>query len=354
MLVFVSHLYTFNFFMGNKVYVWQEYVTHLGYLGVSFFFVLSGFILFINYLGGTFKTISWRRFYVSRIARIYPAFLVTLLLALPLQLLSHQGRWFFTGLGLNLSLFQSYSAISWKSFNMPAWSVSNEMTFYLLFPLLGLLFRKKVLRNFLWSVGIFGLYLCSMNLLLGDTYYTQDRFPINRLLEFGMGMVAGYGYLRFRDHPSVIDFFQKPWATALTAIFSVLLFAAMVLEPSIIGTETLTRHFNFLYYLVFVIPFILTFALAEYHRKPMLGFSAPWIVLGGELSYGIYLLHHLVFRYEKRLITLFMPKDWVSNMPTVSGLVVLPVLLISTLGLAYWMHRYIEVPWRRKIVAKWT
>jgi len=354
MLVFVSHLYTFNFFMGNKEYAWQEYVTHLGFLGVSFFFVLSGFILFINYIGPEFKKINWKKFYVSRVARIYPAFLVTLILAIPLQLLSHQFDWFFTGLGLNLTLMQSYASLSWKSFNMPAWSVSNEVTFYLLFPLLGLLFKNHLLRHFLLGIGLFGIYLTLMNVFLGHTYYAEDRFPLNRLLEFFLGMYSGYIYLKFRDRPTLQKFFQQSWSRFLMGSLCAALFCGMVMEPWVTQTEALARHFNFLYYVVLVVPFILTFALCEYHQKPLLGFGAPLIVLGGEISYGIYLLHHMVFRYEKRLITLFIDRDWVSNMPTLWGLIVLPILVISTLGLAYLMYRYIEVPWRRKIVAKFS
>lgn len=354
MLVFVSHLYTFNFFMGNQEFAWQEYVTHLGFLGVSFFFALSGFILFLNYIGPDFKPIDWKKFYVSRIARIYPAFLVTLILAIPLQLLSHQFDWFISSFLLNLSLTQSYSFLAWKSFNMPAWSISNEMTFYLVFPLLALVFRKHLMQNLLWGLGLFSLYLFLMNVAFGHTYYAEDRFPLNRILEFFLGMMAGWVYVKIRNLSSVVSFFKKSWIPILLGTIIVLLFTAMVMEPMVLDTTHETRHFNFLYYSVFILPFILTFALAEYHQKPIIGFASPLVILGGELSYGIYLLHHMIFRYEKRLLTLFIDRDWVSNMSPMLGLFVLPVLLISTCGLAYLMYRYIEVPWRQKIVAKFS
>ena len=66
---------------------WYESMTGVGYVGVSFFFVLSGFILVYSHAG---RKISRARFWRSRFARIYPACLFSLVLALPFFV--HAGR----------------------------------------------------------------------------------------------------------------------------------------------------------------------------------------------------------------------------------------------------------------------
>ena len=60
-------------------------VVHGGYVGVSLFFVLSGFILVYNYLdaSGVMRT-GPSDFWHARFARIYPAYIVALLFSLPL------------------------------------------------------------------------------------------------------------------------------------------------------------------------------------------------------------------------------------------------------------------------------
>ena len=53
-----------------------------GFVGVSFFFVLSGFIIAYNYQEKLLeKTATKRTFWVARLARIYPLHLLTLLIA---------------------------------------------------------------------------------------------------------------------------------------------------------------------------------------------------------------------------------------------------------------------------------
>ncbi|WP_041064256.1 acyltransferase family protein [Cohnella kolymensis] len=70
-------------YLSHSVTVFHDY--QFGYVGVSFFFVLSGFILFYNYHSQftAFKMPSIKRFYIARIAKIYPVHLLTLVLAIP-------------------------------------------------------------------------------------------------------------------------------------------------------------------------------------------------------------------------------------------------------------------------------
>ena len=109
----------------------------IGYVGVSFFFVLSGFILVYTYAG---RNIVLRDFWQTRFARIYPAYLFALLLTSPFWIIgalkmhvpffAFGERHFALTSALVVLLLQSWvpgAALSWNSVS---WSLSVEAFFY--------------------------------------------------------------------------------------------------------------------------------------------------------------------------------------------------------------------------------
>jgi peptidoglycan/LPS O-acetylase OafA/YrhL len=351
-LVFVSHLYTFNYFCGAAPCPWTYPLASLGNLGVSLFFVLSGFILYINYLRPGLPKLDVLQFYVARLARVYPIFAVTLLLALPLQLMAHQLNDFIVSLGLSLTLFQSYHPVAWKSFDMPAWSVSVEWTFYLLLPLLAQLFKGKATRNILLAMLLFAAYTGFVCTHFGNTFYSAGRFPINRLFEFLLGLYGGYQYIRQKDAPWVQACFRHSASTIIISGLLALLFGGMLLVPFALTTPFMQEHGYYFPYAVLSLPVLLLLAFSEACGKPLSLFKHPMVILGGEISYSVYLLHHMLFRYVKKLLSFGFSRTWINHMPPQAGLLVFPLLLILTFGLAYIFYRFIERPARSHIMAR--
>ena len=150
-MVVASHLSFLNKSESNVLRQIYDSVFHEGYIGVSFFFILSGFILAYNYQDGIQKNQkSKRTFYQARFARIFPLHILTLIISIPLTysvFIKDKSLWFSQAL-TNLTLTQSYIPIKsiYFSFNAPSWSISNEMFFYLVFPFLILLIPK--IRNY--------------------------------------------------------------------------------------------------------------------------------------------------------------------------------------------------------------
>lgn len=112
---------------------WFAAINSVGYVGVSIFFVLSGFILSYNYLGRAFTK---REFWSARFARIVPVYWLSLILTAPYvaaKLIRHESP-----LSANLILtplfLQSWNPAAMHVWNPPAWSISTEAFFYLLFP----------------------------------------------------------------------------------------------------------------------------------------------------------------------------------------------------------------------------
>ncbi len=111
-----------------------------GYVGVNFFFLLSGFILAYNYAdrhaAGQFNL---RQFWQTRFSRLYPVYLLGLLISFPILELEWRVRThaqFFQGLALTSVMQQGWSPTLATFWNTPAWTLSCEVAFYLMFPLL--------------------------------------------------------------------------------------------------------------------------------------------------------------------------------------------------------------------------
>lgn len=178
---------------------------------VSFFFVLSGFLMFYSY--PEFKNNnSAKKFYRSRIGRIWPihflAFLfVVFLSALPDSEIIFKGARFFetfTMLMANIFLVQSWIPIQsyYGSFYAPSWSISTELFFYLMYP--AIIYKWKV-RWRMWLLGsgifvILSMLLCNFfevpaykNGYSGFT--TSALFhvsPFIRIFEFLLGIFAAF------------------------------------------------------------------------------------------------------------------------------------------------------------------
>jgi peptidoglycan/LPS O-acetylase OafA/YrhL len=199
--------------------------TAIGGAGVSFFFVLSGFILIYNYLDRFTVDQSWRAradYVQSRFARIYPIYFVTLILGTAVALWLRGGpadpirldtAHAVTAWVVNLTMLQAFVPMSWIQgpYNAPAWSIGCEVFFYLLLPvLISAYFRKSPSRR---SVLLFGGAAVAFQLLafelatelrlngtLGlapdDAVLLIARFPPIRLGGFVVGCCAGYLYLR--------------------------------------------------------------------------------------------------------------------------------------------------------------
>jgi peptidoglycan/LPS O-acetylase OafA/YrhL len=102
---------------------------------VGFFFLISGFILAYNYADR--PTLSKRRFYVARISRVYPVYLLVLVLSVPFLLQEWQAHThgdFFTGLVLTPFALQAWSPTLATFWNTVGWTLPAELMLYLIFP----------------------------------------------------------------------------------------------------------------------------------------------------------------------------------------------------------------------------
>ncbi|EOX3821734.1 acyltransferase family protein [Enterobacter quasiroggenkampii] len=330
--------------------------------GVSFFFVLSGFILTYNY--PKLKTFAEvKGFYVARFARILPSHLFAMLLLVIFTGGINQGGLqgaaiAFTAF-LHTFLLQSLVPLKdvFLTFNGVSWSISTEMFFYIAFPLLiTSLIPGKWLKLIILSIAVI-MHLCfgvlwnvsadegnSQFSLMGLLYIN----PWVRIFEFYIGVLVCNVYMKTRDHS---------WNTSRSsAVFSIAEIMAIIiavftmwLSPRFTGFVGIGEQTGVVlsYYLskagsVFSFAFlILIFAYGNGIINKIL--SAKFFVLLGEISFSLYLVHMSVLVWFQKNLSVF------------NGLSVTEQVLIFwsiSLLTAWFLHRLIELPCRR-IIIEW-
>lgn len=172
-----------------------------GSVGVSLFFVLSGFVLAYNYLGR--GHLDRRGFWIARIARIYPIYLLALLAALWLG--RHSGDHTKAFL-LSLAMLQAWLPDTALALNPPSWSLSAEACFYALFPFLAPALWRLHGRRLLagWVVAAVAGVAVPVAYALGSGIYSASAMtplrtvmlflPALHITEFAMGVLAARAY----------------------------------------------------------------------------------------------------------------------------------------------------------------
>jgi peptidoglycan/LPS O-acetylase OafA/YrhL len=113
-------------------------VVNAGFISVSYFILLSGFVLGYNYNERARNgELDRKRFWEARFTRIYPIYLLSLLLSLGTlgaEYRSHTHAMFWTGVVLTPLLLQGWIPAVATFLNTPAWTMSAEAFYYVIFP----------------------------------------------------------------------------------------------------------------------------------------------------------------------------------------------------------------------------
>lgn len=267
--------------------------------GVSLFFVLSGFIL--TYVHPSLPTgRDILRFYVSRIARIWPVHLFTLGLVVLLLPVAYAGP---LVTGANILMVQAWIPIAnyFFSYNAVSWSISTEMAFYLLFPaLLVLNWPLKLVVPAALVIG--AIAVCQIFALppydgrnvisnFGILYFN----PLARLFEFALGICCALLYARTRRYlgNSILL-----WTLAEIGAVSALLWYMFVESGKVYFYASTSIAPSSLVYLMFANfgPFFALIILALSGERGLLARllgSAPLVFLG-EISFSLYMTHQIL------------------------------------------------------------
>lgn len=303
-------------------------IFHEGFIGVTFFFILSGFILSHTYAERLHRGMSYRNFMVRRVARIYPLHLLTFFAALPIAVASlltgqRNSSSFIQELVANLSLVQAFAPAPniHFSFNAPSWSISCEMFFYFLFPML--VFSKSR-----WLIGVVvGIYVGQQIVGISsneDTvHFLVYIFPPSRIADFITGILL-YRVFTSIDAPSA------KLATVLQLASLAILGVTFILKSFI---PEYARYDA--YYVPAMSLIILSFAWQQ--GIPSQRLSTRMLVTLGNASYSLYLVHQVIIRYGEYVRIKVMHASGITS----ELLFALTYILIS-LGLSIFLFRFFE------------
>ncbi len=325
---------------------WIRNIAAGGYVGVSFFFVLSGFILaYTHFDVGGRPRVSHREFWVARFARIYPVYVLGLLLDLPRFLRAEgaleSGTQFVKAGGIAAmaaTLTQAWSPSHACRVNCPGWSLSAEAFFYAIFPFVGIALCKLPRRVLPFAAG--GLWLLA---LLGPATYLWlqpdgmapvtpassgfwisllKTHPLLRLPEFVLGIVIGRWFVN-----SPLE--SRPFLPKIDWVIGLSLLGLLAMSDAV--------PYPLLHNGLLAMLIGLLILASAYGTGPL---SRPLHTRGirmmGEASYALYMLHVPVWE-ALRLLT----ADRVGP-----AALFLPYLALVLL-ISWSVFRFVETPGRR-------
>ncbi len=316
-----------------------------GPIAVGYFYVLSGFIMAIAYYQIDINQrdkFNKVKYWIARFARIYPVYLVALLIIAAAKFKTLGQDW--ETLPLHLFLLQSWIPGYPITLNTPGWSLSVEALFYLCFPFLLFWIYKRGLKSLvvfsiaLWVITqIVLLYklnspsYVAKNLVHDFIYYN----PLMHINQFVLGLVVGV-YLKTNklntNHSN-----SGMWLLISFIIMFLLIWGRPHLE-SVLGFKL--AFTNGLLAPVFLA--IIVF-LAKHKGFITKLFSLPLLVLLGEASYSLYILQKPVYGIYDKLV---IPRIPLSE--TMHFYIFLLVLIIISIV----SYKLLETPMRKLINSK--
>lgn len=300
---------------------------------VSFFFVLSGFLL--TWLAK--PTDSYGGFLRRRLVRIYPGHLVTMLICL---------------LGMGAALWQVLPNIFlvqswvpryevWAALNGSTWSLACEIPFYLLFPFILRWVNKIAPSRLWWWVGgiVATVFVVSTisNFLVPNTpqfpfsspigmtqFWMVYTAPPTRMLDFVLGMIM----CRIIKTGRWINLGLVP----AIAIYLVA------------GAVGLLLPFTYELAFVEILPaalLVTAAAATDVHNRRSLLRGRIWAKLG-DMSYSFYLVHGIVVFGGGTLLR----NGQLFSIPAAFGIIAIDLLV--SLGLAWLLYTFVERPIRTR------
>ncbi len=335
--VFIFHLRIWH---GPIAFGPLDKIIHAGPVGMAFFFVLSGFILALA-AEGTDPLADFRGYAVRRFARIYPVYLFIIV-----------AGWLLNGFAGDLGEKPLRSAAAHAVADVTltnawfpqlfsgghgrdgTWSLSAEVFFYALFPLIlhharGLSERALTL-GIRWALGLLFFFSILGKYIQPDSvagFIVFYSIPIFRLPEFVAGVFAGVLAMRAATTPPSSR--QLGWGfLAIVAYFAIF-----------------AKSLPFVAHGLFAIPFLLlafTYFARTSEGPVVRAFAHPALVFLGEASFALYLV---------QLVTI----PWFKEHAAGLGLGMCPALAVCfavTLVIACLVHLLVERP-MRPIVTRW-
>lgn len=266
-----------------------------GFNGVTFFFILSGFIISLSFTERARSgEVSFADFMFFRVARLYPTHLLTLFAAI----VAYRSWPYLTSDYRFISNFLLVQATIpdfdyYFGFNGVSWSISAEMVFYSIFCLICFSSTRQLIA--FWIVLMF---LILINILaFGSNGATGGWLiyinPVFRFIDFLTGMLI---YRLFKSNKLQLT---PTSATVLEVVTMAFLGAATLV--GVYGGVGFPYRLD-IYYILPMSAVIFVFA----HQRGFVSRALAWrpLVLLGDSSFALYMIHQIIIMTGAKIMVI--------------------------------------------------
>jgi peptidoglycan/LPS O-acetylase OafA/YrhL len=312
----------------------------MGGTAVTFFFVLSGFL--ITYLLLAEKqqtgTISLKDFYLKRIFRIWPLYFLIVTVGIFFIPFIHELTipgfeeykisWVNTALFLSILPNIVFATEGFTPYLVQTWSIGVEEQFYMIWPLIFMCMRKPI-KGMIATIFIYVVAFILIRIGLTGAFaelaateeFWSKMLSIIRYTRIDCMAIGGIGaYLLFERKPSFLRAIYHPAVLTAALSITVVLMGAGIKFPA----------FGHQVYAVLFLVIILNVAVNP-GKRILLMLENNWMNYLGKISYGLYMYHFPMIGIAIALLRsriLSQQMDWVSN----CSLYVLTLLLTITVS----------------------
>ncbi|WPU25012.1 acyltransferase [Cedecea neteri] len=336
--VFVSHL---GILSQSNIPQFNEASRYFfnGYVGVTFFYILSGFI--INYsfsnniANGKFSN---KDFIVHRLARLFPVHLASLLCVILLfgYTLNFEAVNKETLIYNSLLLHSFIPDVKYYfSFNPVSWSISCEMFFYVCFCFLVKIKTKHLTVIFL-SILSASVYLMINPVIELTPHWLFYINPVFRIGDFILGIMICRVFIEKPVKP-------KPSVCSMMEISS-LMFLAVTIYVATNHISNMNVRYDLLY-----IPCMAFIVIAFAFNNGVISkfFANKYLILLGEASFSFYMFHWMIV---SKLIEIIQPNK--DDVTSVMIYIISSLLLSIVVSIA--SFKLIEMPCNRFLRSSWS
>lgn len=296
--------------------------THL-YLAVPFFFTLSGYVVARSYEQKLLTSMSFKRFALIRLIRLYPMLFASLVIAAALG-------FSFRDVGMGLLFIPSLAAASLFPANGPQWSLFTE----LLGNAVHAVFAPVLTNAALIALIAIAFVACLF------TSYTYSNFVIGWGADNFLGGVSVFSL----TYPIGILLYRLEKLGKLPKIQVPLILLAIVYGVFTIVPQSWVGQFRAypdLFVSCVIFPAILVLSL---HAT-----AQPWLnrccKLGGDLSYPVYIIHHPILMAAGAFLA---GTSWGHMERRIFAVVV----VLGITGLGYVLLKFFDEPVRKALSAR--
>lgn len=312
-MIFLSHV---SFLLDTKyAAIYEKYISG-GNFGVSFFFLLSGFLLAYKYYG-CITSVDFKysyNFTVSRIKKFYPLHIITVMFFIPNYFISYFANPIIEVPLLLSNIFLIKSYIPWDlayfSYNAPSWFLSTLLLLYFITPcLLKYIhmyidkYNQKILKVVLLAVTIYIIGVIILTLNKVDNQYIKWYIyisPFFRIIDFSIGILAGifivYTKKLIKDNKNINIF-----VFSILEILSILIF--LIAYKNRFSVD---KFFRFgIYWIPFLLIIVIVFAFERGIISKII--SNKGMIFLASISFEFFLIHNVVLHFITRSVLINTP-----------------------------------------------